>query len=108
MRTETVADEGKRINIRNLGEYYTDMLRIEAFIKDSAITTQAGSMLRAYLNKRTAYRDRVVEYLAWKRGISPDDMKMQIISGEAAQLSQEELIELRKKKDESNEDDTQN
>ena len=96
MGNKTVVADEKRISIRNLGEYYSDMLRIEAFIKDSAPTTQAATMLRAYLNKRTAYRDRVVEYLAWKRGITPEEMKMLIITGKANQLSQDDLVELRK------------
>lgn len=89
---DLVADE--RLYLRNLGEYYTDQLRQEAFIKDSPLATQAGSMLRAYLNKRTEYRNKVLTYLAWKRRITLDELKRQIALGEAKQLSQAEFKEL--------------
>ena len=90
-----MADE--RIYLNKLGEYYTDMLRQEAFIKDSPLSTQAVTMLRTCLNQRGASRDDKLAYLAWKRRISLDELKRQIALGEAKQMTQSEFIEMERK-----------
>lgn len=83
-----------RITLNKLGEYYTEMLRQEAFIMDNALSAQAGSLLRNFLNMRTESRDRKLSFLAWRRGITVEELKRQIGSGEADQLSMPEYIKL--------------
>ena len=84
----------EQIRLRNLGEYYTDMLQLEAFIKNSSLTAQAETLLRTQLFQRTKYRSEVLEHLAWKRQISLEELKKQILTGTATQLSQNEFIEM--------------
>ena len=84
----------EQIHLGNLGEYYTDMLQLEAFIKHSSLTAQAETLLRTQLFQRTKYRNEVLEHLAWKRQISLEELKKQILTNTAAQLSQSEFIEM--------------
>ena len=82
------------IHLGNLGEYYTDMLELEAFIKNSSLTVQAETLLRTHLFQRTKYRNEALEHLAWKRQISVEELKKQILTRTAAQLSQDEFIDM--------------
>lgn len=84
----------EQIQLGNLGEYYTDMLRLEAFIKNSSLTAQAETLLRTQLFQRTKYRNEVLEHLAWKRQISVEELRKQILTGTATQLTQGEFIEM--------------
>lgn len=85
-------DEG--IHLENLGEYYTDMLQLESFIKNSSLTAQAETLLRTCLFRRTQYRNEVLEHLAWKRQISVEALKKQILTSTATQLAPDEFMEL--------------
>ncbi|MCG8362162.1 MAG: hypothetical protein MJA27_02370 [Pseudanabaenales cyanobacterium] len=80
--------------MKNLGEYYTDMLQLEAFIKNSSLSVQAETLLRTHLFHRTQYRNQVLEHLAWKRQISVEELKKQILTSTATQLSQDEFIDM--------------
>ena len=84
----------EQIQLDNLGEYYTDMLQLEAFIKNSSLTAQAETLLRTHLFQRTKYRNEALEHLAWKRQISMAELKKQILTGKATQLSQNEFTEM--------------
>ncbi|MDJ0702102.1 MAG: hypothetical protein QNJ46_02380 [Leptolyngbyaceae cyanobacterium MO_188.B28] len=84
----------EQIHLGNLGEYYTDMLKLEAFIKHSSLTAQAETLLRTQLFQRTKYRNEVLEHLAWKRQVSIEELKKQILTDTATQLSQSEFIEM--------------
>ena len=85
-------DEG--IHLENLGEYYTDMLQLESFIKKSSLSAQAETLLRTCLFKRAQYRNEMLEHLAWKRQISVDALKKQILISSATQLSQDEIMDM--------------
>ena len=82
------------IHLGNVGEYYTDMLELEAFIKNSSLTVQAETLLRTHLFQRTKYRNEALEHLAWKRQISVEELKKQILTRTAVQLSQDEFIDM--------------
>ena len=84
----------EQIQLGNLGEYYTDMLKLEAFIKNSSLTAQAENLLCTRLYQRTQYRNNVLEHLAWKRQISVEELKKQILTRTAIQLSQNEFIDI--------------
>lgn len=86
-----MADE--RIQLGNLGEDYIHMLRLEAFIKASSLSRQAESLLCTHLYKQTQFRNDVLERLAWKRQISVEELKSQVLASTAPRLSQDELID---------------
>ena len=70
----------ERIQLGNLGKNYVDMLRMETFIRASSLTRQAESLLCNLLDKRTQYRDDVLERLALKRQLSVEELKKQILT----------------------------
>jgi hypothetical protein len=84
----------KRIQIPDLGEYYNDMLRIEAVLKNRTLPQEASILLCATLHQREEHRRRMVEYLAHKRQISFEEMWQQLLDGTYAPLASEELDEL--------------
>lgn len=86
-----------RITLNRLGEYYLEMLRQEAFIMNGPMATQATSLIRNFLNQRTAARDRKLEFLAWRRGITVGELKRRIGTGEAQFMSQAEYTEFQAK-----------
>jgi hypothetical protein len=81
----------ERFSIAPLGEYYTDLLSIDSWINARTSSTQANGLLCAKLQEREPRIKERVAYLAKKRGISPDDMWMQILQGEARDLRPEEI-----------------
>ncbi len=68
----------KRIMIQ-LGEYYQDLLTIDAFIAGRTASAQAGSLLCAKLQEREPRIKERLEYLANKRGITVEDLTLQIL-----------------------------
>lgn len=85
----------KRFQIPFLGEYYNDLLAIEAWLKDRAAPTEAQNMLCSALAEREAARAAIIEHLARKRGISADALIDQILAGTAEHLTPEEYATLR-------------
>ena len=84
----------KRLMVAPLGEIYDNALEIEAFLKNRTKALEANSLLCARLMSRKEYRDNAIAYLAWKRGISADDMVKQILLGEAEHLTAQECWEV--------------
>ena len=81
----------ERFSIAPIGEFYRDLLEIDAWINARTASTQANSLLCAKLQEREVrIKDRVA-YLAKKRGIAPDEMWIQILKGEAQDLNPEEI-----------------
>lgn len=88
--------EDNRLRI-GLGEIYRDLLKNDAFQRGSTETQQADSLLGAKLMER---EKRIMErnkYLAWKRGITPSQLWIDVLSGNAKPINAEELQELRQK-----------
>lgn len=81
----------ERFSISPLGEYYRDLLEVDSWINARTASTQANSLLCAKLQEREDRIRERVAYLARKRNISPDEMWMQILKGEAKDLSPEEI-----------------
>ena len=81
----------RRLQIPDLGEYYSDMLQIEAALKNRTIPQEASSLLCSKLQEREDKRRKMVEHLATKRGISFDDMWAQLISGNYSPISDGEF-----------------
>ena len=97
--TEMNMPRKERFSIAPLGEYYLDLLTIDSKINARSKAIQGNSLLCAKLQEREPKIRERVEYLAKKRGISPDDMWMLLLKGES--LSPEEL----KDEDETDEED---
>ncbi len=75
----------------DLGEIYDDLLTIDAFQRGVSDTQQANSLLGAKLLERQALILKRVEYLAWKRGITPRQMWLDILAGNAKEIALEEV-----------------
>lgn len=73
-----------------LGEFYLDLLRLDSWINDRPLSTQASSLLGAKLQEREPRIKERLKYLADKRGCSVDELIKQILNGE---LPKEENLE---------------
>jgi hypothetical protein len=89
-RKLTPMAETKRFTVPDLGEWYTDLLAVDAWINNRSKAVQAQSLLCAKLQERETSIDKRLAYIAQKRGISPEELRTQIITGKAQQPSREE------------------
>lgn len=81
-----------RIQIRDPGEFYSDMLAIEAFLKGGrSLGEEACNLLCARLMQRREIRGEMLEHLSRKRGVTVEALVDSILKGEAAQMSPEEF-----------------
>jgi hypothetical protein len=83
----------ERFSIAPIGEYYRDLLEVDAWINARTASTQANSLLCAKLQEREERISERLGYLARKRGITPDEMRAQILKGEAVDLAPDEIKE---------------
>lgn len=84
-----MADDRPRIS--SMGEYYEDLLTVDAAINDRTEASQATSLLYAKLQEREVKIIQRVKYLAAKRGISFEAMWLQILKGKYKKITKEEL-----------------
>ncbi|MTJ50670.1 hypothetical protein [Dolichospermum sp. UHCC 0259] len=70
----------KRIMIQ-LGEYYQDLLTIDAFIAGRTPSAQAGSLLGAKLQEREPKIKERLQYLATKKGVTVEELTASILNG---------------------------
>ncbi|WP_228055942.1 hypothetical protein [Lusitaniella coriacea] len=88
-----MAKKDERLSLPALGEYYDDLLIVDAWINNRTKATQGQSLLCAKLQEREPrVRDRV-EYLAQKRGVSASELWLQILKGEAQKISPADIEE---------------
>ncbi|MBD2156251.1 hypothetical protein [Leptolyngbya sp. FACHB-16] len=83
-----------RPRIANLGEWYEDLLQVDSVINARTVAQQATSLLCAKLQEREERIKKRVQYLAVKRGVSFEEMWLQILKGEYRKLTAEEMAEL--------------
>ena len=76
----------ERFSISPLGEFYMDVLTVDAWINARSRSIQANSLLCAKLQEREPCLRERVAYLAKKRGISADELWQQILQGEATPI----------------------
>lgn len=79
-----------------LGEYYGDLLRIDAWVNNKSMAVQGNSLLCAKLQEREGKIRSRVRYLAEKRGVSEKAMWLQILKGEAQELTADEVALIEK------------
>ena len=82
----------ERLLIAAIGEYYLDLLNIDAWINQRPRSTQASSLLCSKLMQREPIIKERVAYLAKKRGISSDELWFQILKGTAERLPSDEIV----------------
>jgi hypothetical protein len=70
----------QRVMLSELGEYYSDLLVIEAKIKNRPVATEASSLLCAKLMERETSRNKMLDHLAWKRGVTRQEVIRLILS----------------------------
>ena len=70
----------KRIMVQ-IGEYYQDMLTIDAFIAGRTPSAQAGSLLGAKLQEREPKIKERLQYLATKKGVTVEELTASILNG---------------------------
>jgi hypothetical protein len=83
----------ERFSIAPIGEYYRDLLEVDAWINARTASTQANSLLCSKLQEREPKIRERLEYLARKRGITIDEMRAQILRGEAVDLAPDEIAD---------------
>jgi len=76
-----MVDRPERFQIQ-LGEYYADLLKLDAWVNGRTKSLQAGNLLGAKIQERESKILERIAYLAEKRGISPEELRKQILSGE--------------------------
>lgn len=82
----------ERLVISPIGEYYNDLLIIDSWIRDTTKSQQASSLLCAKLQEREERIKERIEYLAKKRGITPDELWLQILKGNAKKIDADEIV----------------
>lgn len=80
----------RRLALPALGEYYNDILTLDAWINNRTRVTQAQSLLCAKLQEREIRIKERLEYIAKKRGITADELWESILEGTAEQLETDE------------------
>ena len=85
-----MAKRDKRLTLAPLGEYYIDLLMIDAWVNGRSQGVQGTSLLCAKLQEREGRLKERMEYLAKKRGITTEELWQQVLKGEATNTSEEE------------------
>lgn len=82
----------ERLVISSIGEYYNDLLIVDSFIRDTTKSQQASSLLCSKLQEREQRIRERINYLAKKRGITPDELWLQILKGNAKKIDADEIV----------------
>ena len=80
----------RRLALPALGEYYNDILTLDAWINNRSRVVQAQNLLCAKLQEREIRIKERIEYIAKKRGITSEQLWELILSGIAEQLEADE------------------
>lgn len=81
----------ERLVIAPIGEYYNDLLTVDSWIRDTTKSQQASSLLASKLQEREQRIKERIEYLAKKRGITSDELWVQILKGNARKIDADEI-----------------
>jgi hypothetical protein len=81
----------ERLVIAPIGEYYNDLLTIDSWIRDTTKSQQASSLLASKLQEREQRIKERVEYLAKKRGMTSDELWINILKGTAEKISASDI-----------------
>jgi len=82
----------ERLVIAPIGEFYNDLLIVDSWIRDTTKSQQASNLVCARLQEREQRIKERIEYLAKKRGITPDELWIQILKGNAKKIDADEIV----------------
>ena len=85
----------ERQYVSYLGEYYDDCWTIEADLKSRTKTAEGASLLCNKLQEREEIRNRMIQYLADKRGISFQEMWNQVLIGKYTPITPDEIAKIK-------------
>jgi len=77
-----MAKRATRLQLPALGEYYSDLLKLDSKINNRSEPMQAQSLLCAKLQERESKIKERVEYIAKKNGASFDETWMALLKDE--------------------------
>jgi len=90
-RVETMPRKAEqRLTIPSIGEWYGDLLAIDAAINARTVGQQASSLLCAKLQERESKIRERVSYLGAKRGLTPDEMWKALATGKYEPITPDE------------------
>lgn len=87
VRHDPAMPRKERFSIAPLGEYYRDLLELDSWITGRTASLQANSLLSAKLQEREKLIEERLEKLAKKRGITAEQLRVQILKGDAEALA---------------------
>lgn len=82
------------IRLADVGEYYADILKVDSWINNKTMATQANSLLCAKLQEREGRIRTRVQYLARKRGVSENALWLEILKGDAKEMTAKEVAQI--------------
>lgn len=94
MKVKMSPRKDDRLALPALGEWYNDLLMLDAWINNRSKAMQGQSLLCAKLQEREVRINERIDYLAMKRGISAAEMRLQILSGKAQRLGVEDVADV--------------
>ncbi|MGV0024868.1 hypothetical protein [Phormidesmis priestleyi] len=71
----------KRFPVGPLSEHDDDWLTVWAWLANRSKSAQAGSLVSIGINEKKTEIERILEYVAKKRGMSPDELFEKILDG---------------------------
>jgi hypothetical protein len=76
---ESMAPKIIRFAVSNLGEWYEDLLKLDALLNNNTLTTMSQANIKQTLNAKKDLIERKIGDLAAKRGITPAEMKAELL-----------------------------
>lgn len=83
----------KRITLPPLGEHDDDWLRIWAWLNNRSKSSQAAGIVSFRIRERKAEIREMLEYIAQKRGVTPDYLFKSILDGNVDNNTDESAID---------------
>jgi hypothetical protein len=83
----------KRITLPPLGEHDDDWLRVWAWLNNRSKSTQAAGIISFRIRERKAEIEKMLEYIAKKRSVSPDELFKSILDGTADSNNDESAVD---------------
>lgn len=71
-----------RLAIPDLGDYFNDMLRLEAILHSRSIAQEVAHLLKLKLTEQQEERTTKIGYLARKRGLDVETMTRKLLAAE--------------------------
>ncbi len=76
---EGMAPKIIRFALSNLGEWYEDLLKLDALLNNNTLTTMTQANVKQALNLKKDLIDRKISDLAAKRGVTPIEMRAELL-----------------------------